>query len=253
MTALAFLALLFPLTISVLAQETSNSTNAPITENNPIRVTFQATLQSNKPVQGQITGVSNDNGTGVNFNVNFFSFPDAALGPFLYHIHQYPIDTSGNCTSAGGHLSPFGRAETPPCDPTQPDTCQPGDLSGKHGNISLAGEASAPDGSGGSNAIAAAAFQTTYLDLYVSTDPKNVAYFGNRSVVIHAANGTRLNCANFTQQMPTETFGGPGSNNTTATASSSPTGAAVSSLEVAKMQVFLCLGALTLAIAVGFF
>ena len=49
-----------------------------------------------------------------------------------------------------------------------------------------------------------------YLDLYLSTDPNNVAFFGNRSVVVHAANGTRLNCGNFSQMTPSETFGGTG-------------------------------------------
>ena len=82
MTLATILACLVLLTFSVLSQETSNSTNAPITQNNPTRVTFQAVLQVNKPVQGQITGVSDDNGTGVNFNVNFFKFPDISVGPF---------------------------------------------------------------------------------------------------------------------------------------------------------------------------
>ena len=56
--------------------------DAPMTENNPKMATYQAVLQMSQPVQGQITGVSNDNGTGVNFNVNFFGFPDASAGPF---------------------------------------------------------------------------------------------------------------------------------------------------------------------------
>lgn len=45
-------------------------------------------------------------------------------------------------------------------------------------------------------------FQRSYLDLYLSTNPENPSFFGNRSVVVHALNGTRLNCANFTQQWP---------------------------------------------------
>ena len=87
MYLLNFLAFLAVLVVLVFAQELSNSTNAPITENNPARVTFQAVFQADKPVQGQITGVSNDNGTGVNFNVNFFSFPDVSIGPFSKFSH----------------------------------------------------------------------------------------------------------------------------------------------------------------------
>ncbi|KIW67247.1 hypothetical protein PV04_06512 [Phialophora macrospora] len=248
-TLLASLALL---ALLVFGQETSDDTIAPITENNPSRVTFQAVLQSGKPVQGQITGVSNDNGTGVSFSVNFFSFPDVALGPFNYHIHQYPIPSSGNCTAAGGHLSPFGRADTPPCDPINPQTCQPGDLSGKHGNISQLASASAPDGAE-KYTRAINSFQAMYLDLYLSTDTNNVAFFGNRSVVVHAANGTRLNCANFTQMMPAETFGGDGSGDPTSSESSTPTeNAAGNALAVAKGQVsvalMLLVGALVCAI-----
>ena len=286
MNFLSFFTSLFVLFIgtSVLAQETSNSTNAPVTENNPIRVTFQAVLQVGKPVQGQLTGVSNDNGTGVNFNINFFQFPDVALGPFSksflnpsslhlpirlstsqrgcanwsdhvnvdYHVHEYPVPSSGNCTAAGGHLSPFGRLDTPPCDSEHPETCQPGDLSGKHGNISQLTSSTAPDGGGDTNIFQVASFQAKYLELYLSTDPNNAVFFGNRSVVVHAANGTRLNCANFTQMMPTSSFGaGNGSGNATTTGtagSSTPThNNAISGLEVIKTQAFLALGVVAVA------
>ncbi|KAL2421770.1 hypothetical protein ABEF95_006396 [Exophiala dermatitidis] len=151
------LSLLF-LAISVLAQ------NAPITQNNPKMATFQAVLQIDKPVQGQITGVSNGNGTGVNFNINFYAFPvEASAGPYKYHIHVNPVPSDGNCTGTGGHLTPYGRNDTPPCDASQPATCQPGDLSGKHGSIELA---DLPKN-----------FQVTYLDAYVSTDPNSPAFF----------------------------------------------------------------------------
>jgi hypothetical protein len=79
MNLLTFILSCALLALSVLAQ---SFTDAPITENNPTKATFQAVLQENKPVQGQITGVSNDNGTGVAFNINFFDFPDASAGPF---------------------------------------------------------------------------------------------------------------------------------------------------------------------------
>ncbi|KAI1629789.1 superoxide dismutase [Exophiala viscosa] len=182
-------ALLVNLLFSAVFVLGQTALDAPITENNPKMATYQAVLQESQPVQGQITGVSNDNGTGVNFNVNFFGFPDASAGPFAYHIHEFAVPGDGNCTGTGGHLSPYGRNETPPCDATQPETCQPGDLSVKHGDIA--------DTAREKN------FQVTYLDLYVSTDPTSPTFFGNRSVVVHASNGTRLNCGNFTQQTAT--------------------------------------------------
>ena len=65
-----------------LSQTTGKLGNAAITENNPTRVTYIASLPSGNGIQGQIVGVSNANGTGVNFNVNFYQFPDASEGPF---------------------------------------------------------------------------------------------------------------------------------------------------------------------------
>ncbi|OQV10545.1 hypothetical protein CLAIMM_14526 [Cladophialophora immunda] len=232
--------MLFPilvLVLPILAQETSNSTDAPITQNKPSRATFQAILQADKPVQGQITGVSNDNGTGVNFNVNFFNFPDITQGPFKYHIHEYPVPASGNCTATGGHLSPFGRQDDPACDPTAPWTCQPGDLSGKHGSISQLTSSTSDDSQ------AVGTFQAMYLDLYVSTDPSNVAFFGNRSVVVHNANGTRLNCGNFTQMTSSSSGGSANGTNTTAPTTSPKHNAAAAAVGAMEWEFVMMLAA----------
>lgn len=53
----------------------------------------------------------------------------------VYHIHDQPVPANGNCTATLAHLDPYVRGEQPPCDPTHPETCQSGDLSGKHGNV----------------------------------------------------------------------------------------------------------------------
>ena len=58
---------------------------AAMTENNPPNSTYQAVLlnKNTTSLRGQITGVSNENGTGVRFNVNFYDLPDPAIyGPF---------------------------------------------------------------------------------------------------------------------------------------------------------------------------
>ena len=65
----------------------------------------------------------------------YSNLPQVLMQLAAYHIHVNPIDSSGNCTSAGGHLDPANRTETPPCDATAPQTCQDGDLSGKYGAI----------------------------------------------------------------------------------------------------------------------
>ncbi|KAL8989874.1 MAG: hypothetical protein Q9177_001332 [Variospora cf. flavescens] len=137
--------------------------DAAIFQDNPVGVTYTATLPNRETtdVRGFVTGTSNANGTGVNFIVNLSGFPDSSLGPF-------------------SHQDSYIRGEVPPCDPTQPQTCQDGDLAGKHGNITTS------------------SFQTAYLDLYLSTAQGPGSFFGNRSIVIHTSNTTRLTCANFT-------------------------------------------------------
>lgn len=96
-----------------------------------------------------------------------------------YHVHVSPVPANGDCTAAGEHLDPYNRGEQPPCDPSDPATCQVGDLSGKHGTAS------------------GTSFFAEYTDFYLSTDPSSNAFFGDKSVVIHDATGTRLNCGNF--------------------------------------------------------
>jgi Copper/zinc superoxide dismutase (SODC) len=118
----------------------------------------------------------------------------------VYHIHDQPVPASGNCTATLAHLDPYVRGEEPPCDPTAPQTCQVGDLSGKYGKIPGTGS-----------------FQASYLDLYTSTAQGPASFFGNRSIVVHAANKTRLTCANFQLVSSSGTgTGSVGGSNTTA-------------------------------------
>ncbi|KAL9010588.1 MAG: hypothetical protein Q9173_004489 [Seirophora scorigena] len=156
---------------AVVDAATGQLGDAAIVQGNPVGVTYTATLPDSPTtgIRGYVAGTSNANGTGVNFNVNLFGFPDASLGPFY-----------GNCTATKAHLDSYIRGEKPPCDPTQPQTCQDGDLAGKHGNITTS------------------PFQTAFLDLYLSTVQGPSSFFGNRSIVIHTSNTTRLTCANFT-------------------------------------------------------
>jgi hypothetical protein len=53
----------------------------------------------------------------------------------VYHIHDQPVPANGNCTATLAHLDPYQRGEDPLCDASAPQTCQVGDLSGKHGEI----------------------------------------------------------------------------------------------------------------------
>lgn len=87
----------------------------------------------------------------------------------------------GNCTATLAHLDPYIRGEATPCDKTAPETCQVGDLSGKYGDIP--GDVDE--------------WEMSYVDLYASTVEGLGAFFGNRSIVFHYPNKTRITCASF--------------------------------------------------------
>ncbi|KAI9924888.1 hypothetical protein MW887_006745 [Aspergillus wentii] len=150
-------------------------------DNSP-NVVYEATLQDTKntTVRGWLTLWAPPSKVGVKVHADFWGLPDGE--PLFYHINEHPVSKDGNCYSTGGRLDPYKRGETPGCDTSKPHTCQVGDLSGKHSPLYT--------GKGES-------YEIEYTDLFLSTDPKKLAFFGNHSVVVQYSNGTRLNCANF--------------------------------------------------------
>ena len=76
-----------------------------------------------------------------------------------------------------------------------------GDLSGKHGAIPAD----------------ATEFTVQYTDAYASTLEGIGAFFGNRSIVFHYPNKTRITCANFAKVEGGATLPPPHSNSTTTT------------------------------------
>ncbi|TKA75766.1 hypothetical protein B0A55_04315 [Friedmanniomyces simplex] len=172
--AIGVLATLLPTTFC-------QSTSAPIVTGNPPGAQYIATLPNNASLpNGNIVISSAPDGDGVNVQVSVANLPSSG-GPFLYHIHLNPIDSSGNCSTAGAHLDPYNVTEAFVCDPKDPQNCQVGDLSGKH--------AAMENGT---------SFAANYVDKYISTQPGTPAFVGNRSLVVHFANKTILTCANFT-------------------------------------------------------
>lgn len=141
-------------------QQTRTSTRLTISQqrgdattvsNQPAGATYSAVLPKNKyGVEGGVKATQGKDGNGVHFDVEFSNLPKEG-GPFstytpqskekhmlittVYHIHVLPVDASGNCSSTLAHLDPFIRGEEPKCDPSAPETCQTGDLSGKHGEV----------------------------------------------------------------------------------------------------------------------
>ncbi|KAI9743059.1 MAG: hypothetical protein M1818_003354 [Claussenomyces sp. TS43310] len=160
--------------------------NASIQTNTP-GTTYQAVLPNTNfdnatgaVITGTVTGIVPADGMGVLFTVNFTGFPSqAAYGPFVYHVHAMPVPADGNCSGTLGHLDPTDRGELHACETSAPETCQAGDLAGKHGNVTTT------------------SFSTSFLELYLSANASSSYYFGDKSIVIHASNTTRLTCANF--------------------------------------------------------
>lgn len=123
-------------TLALVSAQTGKLGDAPVVTNNPVGASYYATLpnKESESVRGTVYAVSSPTGKGVDFDITLSGLP-AEGGPFLYHIHAAAVPPDGNCTGTLAHLDPYMRGEDPPCDPTQKQTCQVGDLSGKHGKI----------------------------------------------------------------------------------------------------------------------
>ena len=89
---------------------------------------------SNTKLSGGVIFSPSSANDGVKVEVKLYSFPIEG-GPFTYHIHDQPVSGNGNCTLTLAHLDPFIRGQNVPCDPNRPQSCEVGDLSGKHGKI----------------------------------------------------------------------------------------------------------------------
>ncbi|KAH8697399.1 superoxide dismutase [Talaromyces proteolyticus] len=175
-----FLLIFATFMLAILGQDTIE---APVITGNE-DVTYTASLSNShsSSIHGAVTVTPGSGGVGLLFRVFFTGLPEDA-GPFPYHIHVLKVPSNGSCAAAGSHLDPYHRGEDPPCNSAEPATCQLGDLSGKH---ELAIVAPGVDN-----------FSAEYTDFYLSDRQESIAYIGNLSVVIHASNGTRLNCGNF--------------------------------------------------------
>ena len=121
---------------SAVAAQSSTVVPAPVVSGNPKGASYVATLpeQEKYTVRGSVAAVTAEDGNGVKFTISISGLP-AEGGPFMYHLHEKPVPSDGNCTGTGAHLDPYKRGEVPICDASKPETCQTGDLSGKFGNF----------------------------------------------------------------------------------------------------------------------
>ncbi|KAB8213330.1 hypothetical protein BDV33DRAFT_229724 [Aspergillus novoparasiticus] len=147
---------------------------APVTQDNDPRLLHQANLldEDTTAIRGRITIWSGLNDVGVRVHVLFWA----------YHIHERPVPDDGNCYGTGAHLDLYKRENKPSCDMNAPQTCEIGELSGKHGPVYAPGEQ---------------AFEVLYPDYFLSNVPDTAAYYGNLSLVVHTPDNERVNCGNF--------------------------------------------------------
>jgi hypothetical protein len=145
---------LLALTVQAKGQTvTGKLGNAVRNNDDPAGAAYIAELGPGTPmgIRGSVLAISAGD-QGTEFAVNLENLPLEG-GPFcklildvettelvltmlvVYHIHVMPVPSDGNCTGTLGHLDPFVRGETPGCQEDRPDTCQVGDLAGKHGTI----------------------------------------------------------------------------------------------------------------------
>ncbi|GFF44032.1 hypothetical protein IFM61606_02610 [Aspergillus udagawae] len=181
---LATTLLLLRLSLSSTALAVSpNGTFAPVVTNARADALYEATLphRQDTTVRGWITLFAPREGDGVKVHADFWGIPDNEA--LAYSIHEDPVPADGDCYKTGSPFDPYRRGNKTACNMTSPQTCQIGDLSGKHGPIVTA------DHQG---------FEAQYNDLYLSTEPGEPAYFGNRSIVVHRmSDQARMSCANF--------------------------------------------------------
>ncbi|RAH51226.1 Cu,Zn superoxide dismutase-like protein, partial [Aspergillus brunneoviolaceus CBS 621.78] len=150
-----------------------------ITNNQDLTYVAHILRDPHSGIEGVVTASPGPNNTGVQIKLHFSGLRETSK--YLYHIHYQPMPESGDCKGTAGLLNPYN-AQEDPCNAAEPQTCGVGDLSGKHGFLIA-------DDYGTVAAV--------YEDKYLSNQPDSVAFFGNRSVTIHADDGGRYNCGNF--------------------------------------------------------
>ncbi|KAG0642809.1 hypothetical protein HOY80DRAFT_1035369 [Tuber brumale] len=107
-------------------------------------------------------------------------------GPPKLSLYEAPVSGNGKCDGAKNVLDPFQRGNKPECD-RKPQTCQVGDLIGKHGEI--------PKFQG------VISVKQSFQDLYLSLMKEEKGFIGNGTVVVKNAKGGRIACADITEEI----------------------------------------------------
>ncbi|GEQ67545.1 hypothetical protein JCM33374_g1210 [Metschnikowia sp. JCM 33374] len=142
---------------------------APRSRDSPRGAVYRAIFS--RGITGSLTFSSRNGYVAV--NVNLAGLPRTG-GPFMYHIHEKRVAFTGDCASTMGHFNPYNGV----LNAKTLAMFEVGDLSGKYGTIP------------------GTTYRRNYVDQYLSLNPRNRAFFGDLSVVVHLNDGTRIACAN---------------------------------------------------------
>ncbi|KAK6530163.1 hypothetical protein TWF694_003530 [Orbilia ellipsospora] len=219
---------------STVSALTGSLGDAPKTTGNPTDVVYEAKFSSAQVKSAYLNFTGAPDGNGVLVHVCVSGVNASTPGPYPYHIHDFVVGSGENCTATGAHLDPYLRNDTVACDSTAPQTCQVGDLSGKHGDLPAEAALDTP-------------YCTSYTDDFLSLDASNKAFIGNaRSIVVHNINKVRLACGDLTMVSGSASVAGAGSS----TPSTSPTTSSTPAVSTGGAAV-IGVSSLALTIVVG--
>ncbi|RPA98925.1 hypothetical protein L873DRAFT_1685876 [Choiromyces venosus 120613-1] len=168
--------------VTSVTAKTGNLGDAKVHTDNPAGKQFTAAFYgtgAHGNLQFNLTNFNNKTGVFVKLDLTAYRGDE---GPFKLALYEAPVTNDGKCDGAKNVLDPFQRGDKPECDKKNPQTCQVGDLVGKHGEV--------PKFQG------VISVKQSFQDLYLSFKKEESAFIGGRSVIIKNGKGDKIACAN---------------------------------------------------------
>jgi len=182
-------------TLSTLASMAAAS-SAPLVSNNPIGASYTAQIKGGESdvTHGYVSMTSNPGGVGMKLSVNIAGLP-ILKGPYTYYVGDHSLSSECECSTSGGIFDPYNAGKRY-CNRQQAQTCDVGDLSGKHGCIN------------------STSYVASYNELYASLNSASPAYVGGKSIVISDRSGSPVACGNIVCVSEGNPYGSPYGNGT---------------------------------------
>jgi Ca2+-binding EF-hand superfamily protein/Cu/Zn superoxide dismutase len=79
--------------------------------------------------------------TDISIHLRYKDSTSATTSGHSWHVHEDLVGDSTDCAEAGAHYDPTNKEVAPyTCDPAAPSECYVGDMSGKHGTVTVTGQ-----------------------------------------------------------------------------------------------------------------